>query len=333
MIEGSVKIQRNMRRLSMTVDKNIIDPILGENKKTELEKQIYIDLQVKIYHFFDSQDVKYKNKENPEDTISDFFSYLYTQIPPVKRKVYCSKELKNKIDSGELDEKSIKVLKQYQEAFEAGKNMGCFLSSKSKDVRKPDFFLYTWHLYHLHMSGKFVDDPKQMKNNRSDTQLVCIVDNENIYFVDVIHHPKKPAEYFNFRLLEIIVDNGWIEKIGFCRCDEIIPGSLEPKITEGIDFFELYSKGRLNVGFEFRDKCYIPLEQISTSLKPYFVTHNMCEINRNIFKANKINGEYKGVEFGKYGNELLLLAHFILNNENEIHYDLISGKHFRRFIR
>lgn len=312
----------------MTDDTNIIDSILEENKKSELEKQIYIDLQVKIYHFFDSQDVKYKNKENPEDTISDFFSYLYMQIFPVKRKVYFSKELKNKIDSGELDEKSIKVLKQYQEAFEEGKNMGCFLSIKSKDVRKPDFFLYAWHLYHLHMSGKFVDSSKQMKNNRSDTQLVCIVDNENIYFVDVIHHPKKPSEYFDFRLLEIIVDNGWVEKIGFYRSKEFLPGSLEPKITEDTDFFELYSKGRLNVGFEFRNKCYIPLELISVSLKPDFVVRKVCEINRHIFEANKINGEYKGIEFARCGNKLLLLARFCFNNGDEIFYDLISGKRF-----
>ena len=58
------------------------------------------------------------------------------------------------------------------------------------------------------MSGKYVEDKKQMKNNRSDMQLLSIIDLNDVYFIDVIPHPTKPEEYFNIQSLEIIIKNG-----------------------------------------------------------------------------------------------------------------------------
>ena len=266
-------------------------------EKTDLEKSVYNDIQSEIRKYYDSEEVKYKNNEEPEDTIINFFSYLYRLIPPVERNVHYSKELLKKIDLKELSEEHIAV-KKYKDAFVAGTDMNIFLSNNIKNASDTDFLLYTWHLYHLHMSGKFVNDNKQMKNNRSDTQLLCIITLKDVYFVDVIKHPTKPEEYFDIRSLEIIVQNGWIEHIGFIEITDMIPGTLQPEITASKDIFELYSKCSSNIAFEFQNKGYCSLEPMSSIRRPSEVTYTLIRINIQISKLNSIDGTYKGFRLG-----------------------------------
>ncbi len=316
-----------------------------ERKITELDKKVYRDIQLKIFQYYDSEDINYKGKNNPKvlvdienlcgenvddseiaeiiegikDSIGDFFSYLYRLIPPTKRKVHYSKELMKKIDLNELTAEKVGVLKRYADAFSAGKDMNGFLSNNIKDVRKPDFLLYTWHLYHLHMSGKFVEDAKQMKNNRSDTQLLCIINQGDVFFVDVIPHPAKAEEYFNIRSLEIILNNGWMEKIGFLEMADMIPETLEPKITEDKDIFDLYSKGKINLSFEFHGKGYCTVEPICSNRRPIAASRELIKINKGIRNLHKENGEYKGFQFGcdEAGKLLGLVEFEILTGERK----------------
>ena len=44
-----------------------------EGKRTELEEKIYCDVQTEIRNYYDSNDIKYRSKEEPEDTIIDFY--------------------------------------------------------------------------------------------------------------------------------------------------------------------------------------------------------------------------------------------------------------------
>lgn len=295
-----------------------------ERKITELEKKVYRDIQLKIFQYFDSEDINYKGKNNPKiledmeslcsenvddskiaeiiesikNSIEEFFSYLYALIPPTERKVHYSKELIKKIELNELTKETAEVLKKYADAFSAGKDMNGFLSNNIRDVRKPDFLLYTWHLYHLHMSGKFAENARQMKNNRSDTQLLCIISQEDVFFVDVIPHPTKAEEYFNIRSLEIILNNGWMGKIGFSEITGMIPGTLEPKIIEDKNIFDLYSKGRVNVCFEFHGKGYCSMEPICLSRRPIAVSRELIKISKGIRNLHEEDGEYKGFQFG-----------------------------------
>lgn len=267
-----------------------------KREKTELEKNIYKDIQSEIRKYYDSEDVKYKDKEEPEDTIIDFFSYLFRLIPVTKRKVHYSKELSSRINLNEISKEYVEILKKFEDAFSAGKDMNIFLSNSIKKARETDFLLYTWHLFHLHMSGKFVEDKKQMKNNRSDMQLLCIIDLNDVYFIDVIPHPTKAEEYFNIQSLEIILKNGWMEKIGFFEITNMIPGTLEPKITEDKDIFEIYSKCSANIAFEFQEKGYCSLVPLNCTRRPYVVINQMKKINREIYKLNCIKGTYVGFQ-------------------------------------
>lgn len=269
-----------------------------KKEKTELEKNIYKDIQSEIRKYYDSEGVEYKDKEEPEDTIIDFFSYLFRLIPVTKRKVHYSKELSNRINLNEISKEHVEILKRFEDAFSAGKDMNTFLSNNTKKSRETDFLRYTWHMFHLHISDKFVEDKMQMKNNRSDTQLLCIIDSNDVYFVDVIPHPTKAEEYFNLRNLEIIANNGWMEKIGFFEITNMIPGTLEPKITEDKDIFEIYSKQSANISFEFQEKSYYSLEPVNRTRRPYVAIIEMIKINREIYKFNSIEGTYIGFQLG-----------------------------------
>lgn len=275
--------------------------MLNENnmkrEKTELEEKIYSDVQLEIQKYYDNEGIEYKKKEEPEDTILDFFSYLLRLIPPIQREVHYSKELLRKIELNEISKEHTEILKEYADAFFKGKDMNIFLSNNIKKAREADFLLYTWHLFHLHLSGKFIEDKNQMKNNRSNTQLLCIINQNDVYFIDVIQHPVKAEEYFDIKNLETIINNGWIEKIGFSEMKDMIPGSLQPKITEAKDIFKIYSCG-INMAFEFKGKGYCPLEHMSSVRRPYAATNEMFKINRAIFKLNGMNGTYKGFKMG-----------------------------------
>ena len=103
----------------------------NRRNKTELENKIYRDIQSEIQKYYDKEGIFYKQDAvaDSEDTIIEFFSYIYKMIPVTKRKVEYSIELKNKIDSGELSNKHIDILKKYEQAFEEGQNMNIFLSN------------------------------------------------------------------------------------------------------------------------------------------------------------------------------------------------------------
>lgn len=301
-----------------------------KRKIPELEKKVYRDIQLEMFKYYDSEGMDYKGKNNPKvienlrniealddsdvlkivdnvkDSMVDFFSYVYRLIPPLRRKVHYSKELLSKIESGELTEEHREVLREYAEAFTIGKDMNIFLSNNIKDTRKPDFLLYTWHLYHLHMSGKFVEDTKQMKNNRSDTQLLCIINPRDVYFVDVIQHPVKPEEYFNIQTLEIIKRNDWMENIGFYEAKGMVSGTMEPKITKNEDIFKLYSRCGVNMMFEFDGKGYIPIDSMMSNRRPRDASQEMIKIDREIRKLHHVEGIYKRFQLGCDQNGILL---------------------------
>lgn len=263
--------------------------------KTELAIKIHEDIQSEIMKYYNQIGVTYQADENdPEKTIIDFFSYLYKMIPVVKRRVEYSNELKAKIDSGELSEKEVEVLKKYKNAFEEGMDMNVFLSNKTSGSEQVDFLRYTWHLYHLHLSENL---NMNNKNNRSNKQLLCIINNDCTYFVDMIPHPKKSMNYFKLIYLKIIQNNNWMEHIGFQEISRFVPGSLEFKITSEKDIFDFYSKGPINIIFEFENKGYVSFEPITLTRNPRRAVEEMMIINRNIRKLKDCTEEYKGFRF------------------------------------
>ena len=284
--------------------------------KTELAIKIHEDIQSEIMKYYNQMGVTYQADENdPKKTIIDFFSYLYKMIPVVKRRVEYSNELKAKIDSGELSEKEVEVLKKYKNAFEEGMDMNVFLSNKTSGPEQVDFLRYTWHLYHLHLSENL---NMNNKNNRSNKQLLCIINNDCTYFVDMIPHPKKSENYFKLICLKIIQNNNWMEHIGFQEIPRFVPGSLEFKITSEEDIFDFYSKEPINIIFLFENKGYVSFEPITLTRNPRRAVEEMMIINRNIRKLNDCAEEYRGFRFETDKAGLLLGMVEFENSKQEV---------------
>lgn len=99
--------------------------------------------------------------------------------------------------------------------------------------------------------------------------------------------------------VEIILNNGWMGKIGFSEITGMIPGRLEPKIIEDKNIFDLYSKGRVNVCFEFHGKGYCSMEPICLSRRPIAVSRELIKISKGIRNLHEEDGEYKGFQFNE----------------------------------
>lgn len=296
--------------------------------KTELARKIHEDIQSEIMKYYNRVGITYRADENAQEkTIIDFFSYLYKRIPVLKRRVEYSNELQAKIDSGELSEKEVEVLKKYKNAFEKGMDMNAFLSNQTSAPGKVDFLRYTWHLYHLHLSENL---NVNNKNNRSNKQLLCIINDDCTYFVDMISHPEKAENYFKLIYLKIIQRNNWMEHIGFLEIPGMVPGSQAFKVTSEKDIFELYSKGPINIFLEVENKGYISLDSITSTRNPQRSTEQMRIINRNIRKLNNRADDYKGFTFETDKAGLLMgMVEFENSKQEALRIDILKdiGRH------
>ena len=291
--------------------------------KTELARRIHEDIQSEIMKYYNRVGITYRADENaPEKTIIDFFSYLYKRIPVLKRRVEYSNELQAKIESGELSEKEVEVLKKYENAFEEGMDMNAFLSNQTSAPGKVDFLRYTWHLYHLHLNENL---NVNNKNNRSNKQLLCIINDDCTYFVDMIPHPEKAENYFKLLYLKIIQRNNWMEHIGFLEIPGMVPGSQAFKVTSEEDIFELYSKGPINILLEVENKGYISLGSITSTRNPLRSTEQMRIINRNIRKLKDRADDYKGFKFETDKAGLLMgMVEFENSKQGALRIDILK---------
>lgn len=271
-----------------------------ESKKNEIEERIFDDLQQAIWDYYEKENISYKSKQSALDTIERFLMYQNKLIPICKRNVFYSKELVTKISNHKLKEEQVKILEEYKKAFENGRNMNGFLSNNIKKSQEIDFLLSVWHLYHLHMSGKFVQNKEQMKNNRSDIQLLCIINPTDVYFIDVIPHPKKSRDYFDCSHLKIIINNKWERFIDLYPLENVVRGTIKFTISSPEDIYQLYAKSSVNMPFEFEGKMYIFLKGITAARTPFEITERLRNIKKTIKAiANELETQddfYNGID-------------------------------------
>lgn len=290
----------------------------GKKEGEELRTVVYQGLKSEIIKYYNAEEIEYKDLP-AERMLNDFFAYLYRLIPAVKRNVFYSNELKHKIDAGIISKDQASILYSFENGFKAGENMNIYLSKKTRESRNTDFLLYSWHLFHLHLSDK-----KCMKNNRSATQLICIVTSNEVYFVDVIVHPQKAYEYFDIQHLRIIINNGWINKIGFYAIPGRKSGSLDYVITDSKELFEMYSSG-VNLAFEFDGVGYASINPIMSSKCPWVVTETIININKKIFELREKRENCVGVKMANNNGFLAFVVAFKTDETGMLEcYDLMS---------
>ena len=168
------------------------------------------------------------------------------------------------------------------------------------------------------------------KNNRSNKQLLCIINDDCTYFVDMISHPEKAENYFKLLYLKIIQRNNWMEHIGYLEIPGMVPGSQAFKVTSEEDIFELYSKGPINIFLEIENKGYISWDSITSTRNPQRSAEQMRIINRNIRKLKDRADDYKGFKFETDKAGLLMgMVEFENSKQEALRIDILKdiGRH------
>lgn len=246
----------------------------------ELKEQIMSDIQSKIHKIYNQHEIEYSAKEKPERTILNFFSWLNKQVPVKKRKVHFSDSLKN---SPHID-----ALKKYKEYFSNGEDMNPYLSKTAMQIKQLDYLQLYWHIYHLHFNPN-------MSYKRSSLLLLCIINQDDVFFVDVIKHPIKytPEDFLKIDYLRTIHRNGWMEQIGFVGLKGL---ELQNPITDSKDIFNLYKRG-LNITFEFEGEVFSQMDSITASRHSRTVVYQLDVISKNIEKLALCALRYVSFDF------------------------------------
>lgn len=264
----------------------------------DIEKKIKKDISDAIKEFLTANLPDYKEEGNSETEKyeKNFFALmnvLEKNIITKPRQVHYSQELVKKIKT-EFPPELCSLIKLFENKFIKGENVKGYLSKKAFDAQFQDILFNQWGIKHLHLTNREAKNIAEMGNNRSDFLLFCIVNNNDVYFLDVRKHPKgsgfTPLEFLN-----IIYNNDLMDKIGASKVDGVIEVCNE--IKSDADIYKLYKYNINHCMFMFNGECYMFGLGVSCTGNKTEHTLQLCRMNRIIFKiAHKYGDKYKGFE-------------------------------------
>ena len=218
-----------------------------------VEKMIKRDISVEIANYLTNNLPCYEKKNiDDEKTYETNFLHLMNVIGKnvinIPRKVHYSCELIKKMNE-EFPKELCDLIKLFEKKFDKGESVKGYLSKKAFDVEFKDILLNQWGIKHLHLTDKEANSIEEMKNNRSNILLFFIVDNQDVYFLDVRKHPKG-AGFITLEVLSIVYNNRWMEKIGAQKVEGII--DLQPKIDSNEELYKLYKPNHVTFSIVLR---------------------------------------------------------------------------------
>ena len=251
------------------------------------------------------------------NALLEYFSIFGKLIAPKKRNVFYSKELQDKINnasftgkdgsivSSEEAEEIKNLISHFDKLFKDGNDINNHLSTGIFVANRPDTLLYTWNVKHIHLNTKEAVSKGDMHDNRSGWLLFVIVgddvngennkeNRENkgecaVYFLDVQYHPKGSG-FSSYHFLEIIHNNGWMEKAGFVPIPQGEPQSVEFTVSDTETLYKLY-KAHINIPFKFQGTVYFPKAGMTTAGTNVQDTLNFNHWKRRLQQGFK-NREY-----------------------------------------
>jgi hypothetical protein len=238
-----------------------------EQKQQNYSKIIGV-IRNKIEDYFSINGIKY-NGQTFEDLVIGLFNYLYKATLSQKYTVSLSSEIITQGNHAQL-------VQLFKEKFENGENILPWQSRTTEDATYQDILFNNWNIKHLHLVAD--------SSKRSEDILLYIQDDNNVYFLDVVKHPKGSG-WNNFKFLKIVSNNGWMKQIGFIKISDFDPdfieGSMEPKITCEKDIRELY-KNNINMPFEIDGISYISCPGVVSTGERQEAVSYYIDLNKKI---------------------------------------------------
>lgn len=265
-----------------------------------IENKVKYDLQAEKKDIIECVD-KFPQKSKYEIEVDERFSKRIISllnwqekiVKTIPRKVYISKHLLKKMDEN-MEKSIINKIYLFKDKFEKGEDINSNLSKGVFDSSSWDYILNIWNIKHLHLSESVEFNKKQMTNNRSDYLLFFVLNNNNVYFIDVKKHPKG-AGFTSFHFLEILEENNWLNIIGFDENKECL--GLTPVIEKNEDIYML-TKQCINISsYKINGKYFTKAMGITSAGNKTDHTFELIRIRKKIdilLDRNEI--EYTGFE-------------------------------------
>lgn len=279
---------------------NDIESKIYEDMSNEIltylsKNNIYYDLkkeQKEVGSLFDSSNNHVKACEKFSERMIALCNFMEKIVSIKPRKVYFSRYLIKKIDE-DLNKDIIEKIELFKKKFENGEDINSNLSKGIFNSNSWDYILNIWNIRHLHLSESVELNRSEMSNNRSDYLLFFVLNEENVYFIDVRKHPRG-AGFTSFQFLEILDESKWLNLIGFEEHKDI---NVKPVIEKDEDIYELTKRG-LNISvYKINGKYY--MKNIGITSKGGKINHTfiLMDIKRKIsdlLEQNQV--EYIGFE-------------------------------------
>jgi len=138
-----------------------------------------------------------------------------------------------------------------------------------------------------------------------------MLDDDNIYFIDVKKHPNGPG-FTSFEFLEIIEQNNWMHCTPFEEIKEII--DMHPVITKDEDIYKILKMKFINISFKINNKYYSPLLGITSIGNKMTHTQYLIRINKKIDEFSKQDFELLDFKLVMENN---VFGHIHFEKDNE----------------
>jgi len=274
--------------------------------KEEIEEQV----RKEIEEFFTSNNITC-NCGTYNGAVIELFNLFHKWIVVKKRRVEVSKKLQQKVESKALDQIQIDTVNSFKEKFELGVDMNSHLSKNILKSDEYDMLLNNWGIRHLHLCDQEEQLLKtSMGANRSDYYLLIIVNDDCIYFIDVVPH-LKGKNFADVEMLKTIEDSSWMDKIGMLEMPNINKVYAD---TTNMDFIYEAWKSKVNVSvIPINGKYYIRKNLVTVNGANNSVVNGLSKMNAGIEKILK--NKTRAMEVIIDINEHLLLIEYGSNNK------------------
>ena len=239
---------------------------------------------------------------NSKDYFAEYLKEIYFSIPPKPRKVFISKEIKERT----LNKKIRKTINKIEYKLKKGEDVNPFLS---KRLNNNDKMFSSFGIHHFHL-GEYLKNKQEY--DRTGDLLYCFLpyyNNDSIYFIDVLPH----KQWCNQELFDIIQKN-WSDALQYTQSfavEDISEKYIKKLRKNNINFMPSLKSGEIvypNFGYMYNgDPAYICLckmnirKQIEYIYKTYHINISDTEIIdfeinnnlilKNIAIKNKISGK------------------------------------------
>ncbi|HEH4434220.1 TPA: hypothetical protein SG245_001725, partial [Campylobacter jejuni] len=216
---------------------------------------------------------------NSKDYFAEYLKEIYFSIPPKPRKVFISKEIKERT----LNKKIRKTINKIEYKLKKGEDVNPFLS---KRFDNNDKMFSSFGIHHFHL-GEYLKNKQEY--DRTGGLLYCFLpyyNNDSIYFIDVLPH----KQWCNQELFDIIQKN-WPDVLQYTQSftvKDISEKDIKKLRKYNINFIPSLKSGELvfsNFGYMSNgDPTYVYLckmnirKQIEHIYKTYHINISDTEI-------------------------------------------------------